>query len=120
MGNTTGGDPVSPVTASTRLTRVKHTIDIYQDQRGQLLHASTVRGRPITGHTYAWLQSLRRARPRGSGRPGLEHVKVPFGVQPVLPLLAEDGLQASAYGETLRLRVARLHDWLGHAGQLLV
>ena len=35
---------------------------------------------------------LRRRRPRGSGRLGLEHVKVPFGVQPVLPLLVEDDL----------------------------
>src|SRR5216683_802575 len=63
MGHTIGEDPVSPVTASTRLIRVKHTIDIYQDQRGKLLHASTVRGRPATGHTHAWLRSHRPWQP---------------------------------------------------------
>src|SRR6266849_1044735 len=65
MGHTIGEDPVSPVTANTGLIRVKHTIDIYQDQRGKLLHASTVRGRPTTGHTYAW---LRPHRPSQAGR----------------------------------------------------
>jgi hypothetical protein len=54
-----------------------------------------------------------------SGRPGLEHVGVPFGVQPVLSFL-EDRLQAVADGEAVRLRVARLRDWFGHAGQLRV
>ena len=31
-----------------------------------------------------------------SGRPGLQHVEIPFGVQAVLPLLVEDGLKAPA------------------------
>src|SRR5258706_8024642 len=63
MGHTIGEDPVSPVTANTRLIRVKHTIDIYQDQRGKLLHASTVRGRPNTGHLYACLRCHRPGKP---------------------------------------------------------
>src|SRR5258708_14216901 len=60
MGHTCGEAPTPQTTASTRLIRVKHTIDIYQDQRGKLPHASTVRGRPTTGHTYAWLRCHRR------------------------------------------------------------
>ena len=42
-------------------------------------------------------------RPHGSGRSRLEHVEVPFGVEPVLPFLVQDGLQAPAYREALRL-----------------
>src|SRR6266702_1093526 len=68
----------------------------------------------------AAVTGTRQPRPCGSGRPGLEHIEVPFGVQPVLPLLVENGLQAPAYGEALRFWVARLHDGFGHAGQLLV
>jgi hypothetical protein len=57
-------------------------------------------------------RSLRHARPHGSGLPGLEHVEVPFGVQPVLPSLVKDGLQAPGVPGALRLRVARLGDWV--------
>src|SRR6266481_2091875 len=50
MGHTVGKDPVSLVIASTRLIRVKHTVDIYQDQRGRVLHGSTVRFGACHGH----------------------------------------------------------------------
>jgi hypothetical protein len=54
---------VSPVAAGTGLVRVKHTVDIYQDQRGKLLHVSTVRGRPATGQTMPGFGVLAPGRP---------------------------------------------------------
>src|SRR5215470_6541350 len=56
----------------------------------------------------------------GSVRPGLEQVEVPFGVEPVLPLLGEDGLQAPPHREALRFGIARFGDRHGPAGQPVV
>src|SRR6476619_7084522 len=52
--------------------------------------------------------------------PGREGVEVALGIQPVVPLLAEDDAQHPAHGIRLGLGVARLEDGRGLLGEALV
>src|SRR6266516_6543611 len=58
--------------------------------------------------------------PSRSAGLALQGVEVAFGVEAVLPFLAEDGAQAAADREALRFRVTRFGDRPGHAGELRV
>lgn len=62
------------------------------------------RCRPVQGGTVVPSFRIHTSQ----GLPGLEHVEIPFGVRPVLPILDEHDLPAAACGEALRLRTARL------------
>ena len=48
VGYAIGKDPVSPVTVGLRFVGVKYAVDIYQDQRGELLHVNMVTRMRIT------------------------------------------------------------------------
>lgn len=47
VGYAIGKDSVSPVTVGLTLVGVKYAVDIYQDQRGKLLHVNMVTCTPI-------------------------------------------------------------------------